>query len=75
MYDGLASSIKHEKHVRNVAEKRDVLYRKELLLAIWEEIDGKEYNQSVHQYVIGLRARVRALRNQLHAMKGGLDDL
>ncbi len=75
MYDGLTSSIKHEKHVRNVAEKRNIVYRKELLLGIWEEIDAKEYNPNVHRYVLGLRARVRGLRNQLHAMKGGLDDL
>ncbi len=61
--------------MHNVAEKRDVLYRKEILLGIWEEIEAKEYNPDLHRYVLGLRARVRGLRNQLHAMKGGLEDL
>ncbi len=74
-WDGLSSSIKHEKLLHNVAEKRDVLYRKELLLSVWNEIDAKDYDLERHRYVLGLRARVRGLRNQLNAMKGGLDDL
>ncbi len=62
------SRVKHDKHLRKVSEKLDVLYRKELLLSVWEEIDAKEYNPEVHQYVLGLRSRVRAIRNQLMNM-------
>ncbi len=63
--DSFESTKKHAKHLRAVADKRDVLYRKELLLQCWEGQD-RFYD---HKYILGLRARIRALRNQLEAMR------
>ncbi len=66
------SRVKHDKHLRKVAEKRDILYRKELLLSVWEW--QEEQGEDCHAYVLALRARVRALRNQYQNMRPVTDD-
>ncbi len=66
------SRVKHDKHLRKVSEKRDVLYRKELLLSVWEDMEGTENED--HEYVLKLRARVRALRNQYQNMRPITDE-
>ncbi len=65
--DAIDSKKKHAKHLRNVEAKRDVLYRKKMLLQIWEDLEGTERED--HRYVLGLRARVRSLENQYRNMR------
>ncbi len=65
--DSIQSKKKHERHLKNVETKRDVLYRKKLLLQIWEDLEGTEHED--HPYVLGLRARVRSLENQYRNMR------
>ncbi len=72
--DAIDSRKKHDKHLRAVSQKFDVLRKKQLLLDIWEEIDAKEYNLEVHRYVLGLRARVRSIRNQYNNMRPITDE-
>ncbi len=70
--DAIDSKKKHAKHLRNVSEKFDVLRKKELLLSVWEEQEAN--GVQCHSYVLGLRARVRSLRNQYQAMRPTRED-
>ncbi len=71
--DAIDNPKKHAKHLKAVSEKFDTLRKKELLLSVWEE----ELDKGVrcHDYVLGLRARVRALRNQYTAMRPMKDEI
>jgi hypothetical protein len=55
---------KHAKHVEKLAAKHQTLEGKEALLAMWEKDERVD-----HEYLLGLRKRVRSLRCQLLAMK------
>ncbi len=65
--DFLDSATKHERHLDKVRDKQWAVEGKQALLDYWEKayLEGK----CDHEYLLGLRKRVRSLRVQLLAMR------
>ncbi len=68
--DAIDSKLKHAKHVSRVEAKYQTLQGKEAILEMWES--GKY--QFDHEYILGLRKRVRMIRNNLLAMRPMKDE-
>ena len=70
--DSTTSYVKHKKHVAALEKIYEALTGKKALLAMHEDrMDEKAYD---HDYVLGLRARIRGLNTRFNAMRPGANE-
>ncbi len=68
----LDSNKKHARHIAAVARKYETLGGKQALLDFWES-QPDEVLIREHDYIVGLRARVRSLKVGFAAMRPSKD--